>query len=99
MNFSDSIRSGTGSTDTWKRMLTQIPTVSERMANAIVEKYPTPISLYSKIRSMPNCHEMLVGIAVPSEKPGGKGTHIGQIVAKRVVEVLLNVSPDKKVLD
>jgi hypothetical protein len=97
MHFGDSIKSGQNVSDTWKRMLTQIPAVSEKMANSIVQKYPTARAFFHAIQNLSRKANALIGIEVPMES--GRVQHIGPIIAQRIVNVLLDTNPDKKVLE
>lgn len=90
INFGDKIRSGKDQVDTWKRMLQQIPTVSERIADSIVAQYPSCISFIRAVKraDKSNKHQFLVGLPILGGV-GSKERSIGQIIAKRVVEAVI----------
>jgi hypothetical protein len=97
MQFGQQIKSGTDEKDTWRRMLLQIPAVSEKIADAIVRKYPTAMSFYVAVKSTSRKANVLIGLEVPREN--GRVSHIGPIIAQRVVDCLLELDPEKKVLE
>jgi hypothetical protein len=97
MQSGQQIKSGVDEKDTWRRMLLQIPAVSEKIADAIVLKYPTAMSFFLVVKSLSKKANALIGLEVPRDN--GRLTHIGPIIAQRVVDCLLEMNPDNKVLE
>jgi hypothetical protein len=87
LSFENNVKSGKGSKETWRRMLQQIPGVSENISHAIVEKYPSCAAFLILIgtKSIADAANLLIGIPVILN---GKTRSIGKIVATRVVEVV-----------
>lgn len=76
-------------------MLLQIPGVSEKTSEAIVAVYPSINSLYKKLKEGQGTN-LLVGIPVYSGLD--KVKCIGEIVAKRIIDVLFSHNPNKRIM-
>ncbi|KAJ2997732.1 putative monocarboxylate transporter mch1 [Globomyces sp. JEL0801] len=97
LKFADNIKSGATAIDTWEKMLTQISRISPSYANAIVNSYPNVQSLMTAIKAVgiANAYKLLVGLSVHVEKE----RCIGEITAKRIVQILTASDPDAMVID
>lgn len=92
LNFGGAVKGGKGYHDTWIKILSQIPGVSENKAIAIARQYPTFQSLYSVYRhSEPDVADnLLVGINVSTASYSAKEMRIGAAISKKVCQMLLS---------
>jgi hypothetical protein len=89
VRFGDDIKSGKTFKDTWQKMLECIPYVTEAKAIAIVEKYPSFNSLYSKytIMSQRDGERLLTNIC-----------SLGHTTSKRIYDAFMSKSTQSLVL-
>ncbi|KAJ3358268.1 hypothetical protein HDU91_005264 [Kappamyces sp. JEL0680] len=97
LNFGESVRSGKDAADTWRKMLEQIPGVTERVSSAILARYPTSAS-FAKATvdlSARQAQQLLMELSVDSLSQGRAPRSIGTTLAKRIVDVVLGLTPSE----
>lgn len=90
MQFGDDIKSGRSFKETWQKMLECIPFVTQAKALAIVDKYPSFNSLYSKYIAM-------------NQKDGERllanTCNLGNTTSKRVYDAFMSKSTQSNFLN
>ncbi|KAI9475300.1 hypothetical protein BX667DRAFT_363286 [Coemansia mojavensis] len=86
------VRSGTDLTDTWIRMLAQIPKVTPRVAQTIVCHYPTPCKLFAawSQQTLEDQKLLLSKIPIP-----GSTRKLGAFLSARIHHILTERDPHK----
>ncbi|KAJ2078371.1 hypothetical protein H4R24_004521 [Coemansia sp. RSA 988] len=90
------VRSGTDLTDSWQRALTQIPKVTQPVAQSITSRYPTPSSLFSAWQQQTSQQEreqMLADISVTSAIAGGR--RLGSVMSTRIYHLFNETDPTR----
>jgi hypothetical protein len=95
LRFGDTVKSGKDNEDTWRRMLRQIPGVSEKHSEAIVQVYPTIGAFFKKfLKEKGEGKSYFEGIVIEGN---GNRSQVGKTVAARIADVLLSKDPGKKI--
>ncbi|KAJ2333242.1 hypothetical protein GGI00_002425 [Coemansia sp. RSA 2681] len=82
------IRTGTDLADSWIRALTQIPKVTQPVAQSIAAQYPTPKRLFEawqRLASEAECEQLLAQLLVASATAGGR--RLGSAMSTRIYRV------------
>ncbi|KAJ2260634.1 hypothetical protein GGI01_002856 [Coemansia sp. RSA 376] len=82
------IRTGTDLADSWIRALTQIPKVTQPVAQSIAAQYPTPKRLFEAWRRMASeaeCEQLLAQLSVASATAAGR--RLGSAMSTRIYRV------------
>ncbi|KAJ2609049.1 hypothetical protein H4S08_004212 [Coemansia sp. RSA 1365] len=90
------VRSGTDLADSWQRALTQIPKVTQPVAQSIASRYPTPNSLFSAWQqqtSLQQREQMLADISVASAVAGGR--RLGPVMSARIYRLFNEIDPTR----
>ncbi|PIA14598.1 hypothetical protein COEREDRAFT_98767 [Coemansia reversa NRRL 1564] len=90
------VRSGTDLADSWQRALTQIPKVTQPVAQSIAFRYPTPHNLFSAWQQQTSLHQreqMLADISVASAVAGGR--RLGPVMSARIYRLFNEIDPTR----
>ncbi|KAJ2867629.1 hypothetical protein GGH94_000707 [Coemansia aciculifera] len=82
------IRTGTDLADSWIRALTQIPKVTQPVAQSIAAQYPTPKRLFEAWQQMASeaeCEQLLAQLSVASATAAGR--RLGSAMSTRIYRV------------
>ncbi|KAJ2745366.1 hypothetical protein GGI20_002211 [Coemansia sp. BCRC 34301] len=90
------IRTGTDLADSWIRALTQIPKVTQPVAQSIAALYPTPKRLFEawrRLESEAECEQLLAQLTVASATMGGR--RLGLAMSTRIYRVFNEPDPGR----
>ncbi|KAJ2798860.1 hypothetical protein H4R20_004663 [Coemansia guatemalensis] len=90
------VRSGADLADSWQRALTQIPKVTQPVAQSIASRYPTPRSLFSAWQQQTSQHQreqLLADISVASAVAGGR--RLGSVMSTRIYRLFNESDPTR----
>ncbi|KAJ2804549.1 hypothetical protein H4S07_004204, partial [Coemansia furcata] len=90
------IRTGTDLADSWIRALTQIPKVTQPVAQSIAAQYPTPKRLFEawqRMASEAECEQLLAQLSVASATTAGR--RLGSAMSTRIYRVFNEPDPGR----